>query len=58
MKINELILITENLKETKNFYHEILGLTIIVDDEKTISFKVGQSKLTFFEKNNEQKNRK
>lgn len=47
MEIQELILLTNNLDETNNFYGKIIGFEIIIETETSLSFSVGSSKLTF-----------
>lgn len=47
MKILEIEILTNNLKECENFYNGILGLKIKYKDSKNISFLAGQSILTF-----------
>jgi catechol 2,3-dioxygenase-like lactoylglutathione lyase family enzyme len=47
MQILEVILLSENLKETELFYAGKLGFTIINKKAGTLSFAVGRSVLTF-----------
>ena len=49
MLIKEIKLLTNNLAETKFFYHQILGFPIIIDEKNFISFQAGFSLLTFQE---------
>ena len=49
MLIKEIKLLTNNLAETKFFYHQILGFPIIIEDKNFISFQAGFSLLTFQE---------
>ena len=50
MKIEELIIDTENLKEQISFYHEVLNFKRIKRSEPGVSFQIGKSILTFVEK--------
>jgi len=52
MDILEIELLTDNIEETSNFYSELLGFEKLHADKKTISFKTGQSVLTFKQSNN------
>jgi catechol-2,3-dioxygenase len=52
MKILEIEIQTDNIKETETFYSEILGLQLINKNQNSISFKAGQSKLTFIKSDN------
>ena len=52
MKILEIEIQTDNIKETETFYSEILGLQLVNKDQNSISFKAGQSKLTFIKSDN------
>ena len=47
MDILEIELLTDNIEETSNFYSGLLGFEKLSADTKTISFKTGQSVLTF-----------
>ena len=47
MKIDEIILYTNNIESQKRFYREILELEMVVDTFNKLSFKVGRSVLTF-----------
>jgi len=47
MRIKELLLLTNNISETKLFYNQIIGFKTIKETKKGISFTVGTSKLTF-----------
>ena len=47
MEIKELILQTNNISETKHFYNITIGFDILNESEKSITFLVGTSKLTF-----------
>ncbi|WP_293885124.1 VOC family protein [Sphingobacterium sp. UBA1498] len=47
MKIQELLLLTNNISETKLFYSQTIGFDIVKETKKSISFIVGTSKLTF-----------
>ncbi len=47
MTISELIIQTNNLKETESFYSNILNFKISERTNSSITFKVGHSKLTF-----------
>ena len=47
MIISELILQTHNLVETERFYSEKLQLEIIAKTELSVSFRTGDSVLTF-----------
>ena len=49
MLIKEIKLLTNNLAETKFFYHHILGFPIIIEEKNFISFQAGFSLLTFHE---------
>lgn len=49
MKILSVELQTNNLKGTLLFYHEILGLEVLLQSETQLSFKVGGSELIFTE---------
>ncbi len=49
MLIKETKLLTNNLAETKFFYHQILGFPIIIEEKNFISFQAGFSLLTFQE---------
>jgi len=49
MLIKEIKLLTNNLAETKFFYHQILGFPIIIQEKNFISFQAGFSLLTFQE---------
>ena len=50
MKIEELILDTENLEEQLSFYQDLMNFKTIKRSESCISFQIGKSKLTFVEK--------
>ena len=50
MKIEELILDTENLREQLSFYQDSLNFKLIKQSETCVSFQIGKSKLTFVEK--------
>ena len=52
MKILEIEIQTDNIKETETFYSEILGLQLVNKNQNSISFKAGQSKLTFIKSYN------
>jgi len=52
MKILEIEIQTDNIKETETFYSEILGLKLVNKHQNSISFKAGQSKLTFIKSDN------
>jgi catechol-2,3-dioxygenase len=52
MDILEIELLTDNIEETSNFYSGLLGFEKVYADTKTISFKTGQSVLTFKESDN------
>ena len=52
MKILEIEIQTDNIKETETFYSEILGLQLVNKNQNSISFKAGQSKLTFIKSDN------
>lgn len=47
MKILEIEIQTDNIKETEIFYSEILGLQLVNKEQNSITFKAGQSKLIF-----------
>lgn len=47
MEIKELILQTNNISKTKHFYKNTIGFDILNETEKSITFLVGTSKLTF-----------
>lgn len=47
MRIKELLLLTNNIAETKLFYNQIIGFKTVKETKKSISFTVGTSKLTF-----------
>lgn len=49
MNIISLQLLTNNLKQTHEFYSKILGLEIIESQEDCITFKAGSSTLTFIQ---------
>lgn len=49
MKIKELQLLTNQLKETKKFYTNILGLKVIDESSNEITLQAGCSELTFIE---------
>jgi len=49
MLIKEIKLLTNNLAETKFFYHQILGFPIIIEEKNFISLQAGFSLLTFQE---------
>ena len=51
MKLEHLQLQTNNLKNTARFYQEILGLSIVENDSKSISIQTGNSVLKFIENN-------
>lgn len=52
MEIKEIELQTGSIDKTSEFYTEILGFEIAFSDTKTISFKAGQSVLTFKQSDN------
>ena len=52
MKILEIEIQTDNIKETETFYSEILGLQLVNKEQNSISFSAGQSKLTFIKSDN------
>ena len=52
MRILEIEIQTDNIKETETFYSEILGLQLVNKNQNSISFKAGQSKLTFIKSDN------
>jgi len=52
MKILEIEIQTDNITETESFYSEILGLQLVNKNQNSISFKAGQSKLTFIKSDN------
>ena len=52
MKILEIEIQTDNIKETETFYSEILGMQLVNKNQNSISFKAGQSKLTFIKSDN------
>ncbi|MED1202587.1 VOC family protein [Heyndrickxia acidicola] len=47
MQIKEIRLYTNKLNELKNFYSDLLGFSLIYFDQNVISFKVGNSILSF-----------
>jgi len=47
MKIKQVEIFSQNLIETEKFYAEILGFKILEKTSSTISFDIGNSKLTF-----------
>jgi len=47
MKIKEVILFTNNIQGQRHFYKAILGFEQLVDSQEKISFKAGESILTF-----------
>lgn len=47
MKIQELILFSQNIYEQKRFYKSVLGLELVLDTPEKISFKLRKSILTF-----------
>jgi len=47
MDILEIELLTDNIEETRKFYAEILGFEIVFNSVGTISFRTGESILTF-----------
>jgi len=47
MLIKELILLTNDIAATKAFYYEIMGFSILKEEENHISFKTGNSILSF-----------
>ncbi|OPB95663.1 VOC family protein [Elizabethkingia occulta] len=55
MIISELILQTNNLVETEKFYSETLQLEMITKTESSVSFRVGDSVLTFEQNDREEK---
>ena len=52
MKILEIEIQTDNIKETETFYSEIVGLQLVNKEQNSISFSAGQSKLTFIKSDN------
>lgn len=52
MKIKEIILFTNNIQKQKQFYKTVLNFEQIKDSSKKISFKTGESILTFKYKEN------
>ena len=50
MKIKEIQLFTSNISGQKEFYDEVLGLEQLSDSSEKISFKIGESVLTFLYK--------
>lgn len=53
MNLQEIALLTDNLRETETFYTEVLALEVCSRDGFSISFRAGQSILTFSESDNE-----
>jgi catechol 2,3-dioxygenase-like lactoylglutathione lyase family enzyme len=49
LKIEELILQTNYLSQTEDFYNQVLELAIVCRSENSISFQIGDSILTFEE---------
>lgn len=49
MKIKEIRIFTNNLNELKNFYSDLLGFSLIFNDQNLVSFQVGSSILSFIE---------
>lgn len=47
MKIIELFIQTNQIYQTKKFYSEILEFEILKESNKSITFQIGESKLTF-----------
>ena len=52
MQIKELTLNTKRLREQRTFYSEVLGLPIIDESVRGVSFKIGNSELRFEERSN------
>jgi catechol 2,3-dioxygenase-like lactoylglutathione lyase family enzyme len=52
MEILEVIIMSDNLKRTEDFYREKLGLIILKKGKNHISFKAGRSVLTFLKSKN------
>jgi len=51
MDIQEIILQTNNLSETKDFYNQVLGMNILKKTDQSLSFPAGSSILTFQQSN-------
>jgi len=47
MEILEVIIMSDNLRKTEEFYREKLGLIVLKNSKNSISFKAGRSVLTF-----------
>lgn len=47
MKIDEIILYTNNIQNQKQFYSGVLELELVIDTKDKLSFQVGKSVLTF-----------
>ena len=47
MKIKEVILFTNNIQNQKRFYKSVLGFEQLLDSSDKISFKAGESVLSF-----------
>ena len=53
MKIKEIILLSDDLNETSRFYSELMGFTISESSAFKITFKAGNSQLTFLSSNDQ-----
>lgn len=47
MDIQEIIIQTNNLNETRTFYSQVLGMDILIELDQSVSFRAGSSVLTF-----------
>lgn len=47
MKVDEVILYSNAINEQKQFYHAVLGLELLIDEESQVAFKIGRSILRF-----------
>lgn len=52
MKVKELILNTTSLQRQKEFYATVLELPIVAESDNTVSFRCGNSELTFIQAEN------
>lgn len=52
MKITEIQLLTDRMEETIYFYRDILGLSVIITENKVTKFSAGASVLTFHQSYN------
>ncbi|NMH87877.1 VOC family protein [Flavivirga algicola] len=47
MKIEEIILFTKSIQKQKQFYQKVLGFELILESKEKISFKAGESIMSF-----------